>query len=96
MNRLPKHSATTKTTVEIELQRNESVSDIQCNRCGAKSEIREVTLTPPGCIGSSITSYRVPDGWWIQGNSFFSLQATCAACFETPFTGVVPVTDKDD
>jgi hypothetical protein len=95
MSRSKHTRTTTKTTVEIELQRKESVSDIRCSRCEAKAEIREVSLTPPGCIGSAITSYRIPDGWWVQGNSFFTLKATCPGCFETPFKGVVEVIDDD-
>lgn len=96
MSRHSKRSATTKTTVEIELQRKESVSDLRCERCETKSEIREVTFTPPGAVGSSVTAYRIPDGWWVQGNSFYTLKATCPGCFETPLTGVVQVTDDDD
>lgn len=87
---------TTKTTIQIELQREEVTTAIVCSHCERKGEIRQVFITPPSSIGSSVIWCSIPDGWWTQSGSPFNVKATCPSCFATPPKGVLAVTPEDE
>ena len=84
---------TVKTTVEIELQRTETLTQIRCTQCARTGEVRKVEFTPPASIGGSVASCRVPEGWWVQGATYFGIKGTCPECFEKPFAAVVRSND---
>jgi hypothetical protein len=80
---------TIETTLEVKLQRTETITRITCPQCSATGEVRKVEIMPPSGFGSSVTFHRVPDGWWGHGVGLFTVKATCPACFGRPFAGVL-------
>lgn len=75
--------------MNVEFQRTETVTRITCAECPATTEVRKVEVTPPAAIGKAVEYQRAPNGWWIHGSSYFTVKATCPACFGKPFAGVM-------
>lgn len=86
---------TTKATLEIEVERKETVSDVACKRCGTKGKYHRMEVRPPTGVGSTAYFFRVPDGWWIHGTTFLRPKVLCSTCFGGTPTGIVQIDPED-